>query len=84
MSDNNVASPRNVKNPTTSVTVVRMIDEAVAGSRFSLTKTTGIVAPAAEAATIEKIITMNMTSARPAFRLQTYTPSEATTAIAMP
>ena len=38
-----VASPRKVKKPTMSVTVVRMIEEAVAGSRFSLTNTTGMI-----------------------------------------
>jgi hypothetical protein len=43
MSASKVASPRKVKKPAMSVTVMRMIEEAVAGSRFSLTNTTGMI-----------------------------------------
>jgi len=35
--------PQKAEKPTMSVTVVRMIEKAAAGSRFSLTNTTGMI-----------------------------------------
>ena len=68
---NKVARPRKLKNPTTSVTVVRMIDEDCAGSWPKASKIIGITAPDKPAATIEMIIEMPITRARPIERLQT-------------
>ncbi len=62
--------PRNEKKPVTSVTVVRMMDEAVAGSWPRRRSTIGTSAPARPAITIDTSIAMTMISTRPKDRLQ--------------
>ena len=62
MLDNAVAMPRNEKNPATSVTVVRTIDEATAGSWPSLERMIGTNAPAIPAATMEMTMDNAMTT----------------------
>ena len=61
---------RKVRSSVVAVTVVKMMEEAVAGSRLSLTRPTGIIAPAADAAIIETIMARSITRARPRFLLQ--------------
>ncbi|MBF8270512.1 MAG: hypothetical protein HW386_2221, partial [Gammaproteobacteria bacterium] len=53
---NRVAMPRKLKKPMTSVTVVRKIEEEVAGSCPSLVSSTGIMAPDMEAIIIDRIM----------------------------
>src|SRR3989344_1733526 len=58
---NSVARPRNAKNPTTSVTVVRITPLATAGSTPNLRTRIGIVTP--ESAANTRLITMASASA---------------------
>jgi len=61
-----VASPRKLKNPTTSVTVVKMIEDDWAGSWFSDLRMMGMTAPASPAMHIDVTIEMPITIVRPA------------------
>lgn len=61
-----VASPRKLKNPTTSVTVVRMIEEDCAGSWFSDLRIMGMTAPEKPAMHIDVTIEIPITIVRPA------------------
>ena len=54
-----VAKPRNIKNPNTSVKVVKKIDDAIAGSTFNLSNIKGIKNPIEQAIIIFKIIAKN-------------------------
>ena len=54
-----VARPRKIKNPNTSVKVVKNIDDAIAGSTLSLSKISGIKKPMEQAIIIFKIIAKN-------------------------
>ena len=63
--------PRNEKKPTTSVTVVRMIDDAVAGSWPKRRSSIGTSAPASPAASIEITIASMITPTSGSERLQT-------------
>ena len=65
-----VAMPKKAKNPAISVTVVRIIDDDVAGSCPSLVKITGMMAPAKPAATIASTIDHMITATRPIDWLQ--------------
>src|SRR5689334_5747587 len=67
--ESNVARPRKLKKPLTSVTVVRMMDEAVAGSRLSAVSTIGTEQPATAAITIEQIMELPITRESPKLRL---------------
>src|SRR5690606_8215390 len=67
-----------------SVTVVRMIDEAVAGSRPLAVSSTGIMAPAVAASTIEITIEMPMISANAELPLNRSTGTAVTTATTTP
>ena len=58
------AIPRNERKPATSVTVVRMIDEAVAGSWPNRVSAIGTNARAIPADTIASTIARAITSAR--------------------
>ncbi len=49
-----VAKPKKLRNPTTSVTVVRMIDEAWAGSWPNFSSRIGIEAPASPAIAMDE------------------------------
>ena len=51
-----VARPRKIKNPNTSVKVVKNIDDAIAGSTFNLSSKSGIKNPIEQAIIIFKII----------------------------
>jgi lactoylglutathione lyase len=82
--ESKVARPRNEKNPTMSVTVVRMIEDDCAGSCPSAVRTIGVAAPENPAATIETIIDRPITSARPIERLQTSTARDVVNATAQP
>ena len=63
--DSRVASPKKLANPLTSVTVVKMMDEAVAGSRLSAVSTIGTEQPLIAAMIIEPTIDTPITDARP-------------------
>ena len=54
-----VASPKKIKNPNTSVNVVRKIDEAMAGSIFILSKTSGMRKPMEQAIIMLAIMAKN-------------------------
>ncbi len=71
MRASSVAIPRKLKKPTTSVTVVRIMDDDCAGSWPNAVKIIGIIAPDSPAAIIEIIIDSMITRARPADWLQT-------------
>ena len=60
----NDAIPRKLKNPATSVTVVRKMLEDWAGSWPTLVRMIGIAAPAILAITIDRIIATQITIAR--------------------
>jgi hypothetical protein len=69
--DSSVASPRKLKNPTLSVTVVRMIDDDWAGSCRTATSASGTAAPARSAHVIDTTIDVPITAASPVDRPQT-------------
>lgn len=54
-----VAKPKKIKNPNTSVKVVKKIDDAIAGSIFILSKIRGIKNPMEQAIIIFAIIANN-------------------------
>ena len=54
-----VASPKKIKNPNTSVKVVRKIDEAMAGSIFILSKISGMRNPMEQAIIMLAIMAKN-------------------------
>jgi len=58
------------EKPTTSVTVVKMIDEDCAGSWRSAVSAIGMTAPENPASVIDRTIDMPMTRVNPAERLQ--------------
>ena len=63
--ESRVAIPKKERNPATSVTVVRIIDAAVAGSCPRRVNTIGTEAPAIPAATMEITMDMPMTKDKP-------------------
>ena len=79
-----MAIPRKLKKPTTSVTVVRMIDDDWAGSCRSAVRTIGIAAPARPAATIDRTIERPITRVSPGERLHKKTAAAVETATARP
>ena len=64
------AKPKKLRNPQMSVTVVRMIEEDVAGSCPIAFKPIGIIAPANPAISIEMTIEMAITMAIPKEEVQ--------------
>src|SRR5439155_6021603 len=79
-----VARPRKVRNPVTSVTVVRTIDDDCAGSWRSPLRISGTAAPAMPASVIAISIARPITTASPSDRLQRTTPSVVVSATANP
>ena len=79
-----VAKPKKLKNPTTSVTVVKTIEEDWAGSCFMACNAIGIIAPDNPAITIEIIIDNPIMSVRPGDRLQSATARQAVAETANP
>jgi len=68
-----VAKPRKLKKPTTSVTVVRIIEDDCAGSCPNVFRMIGITAPEKPAITTDIIIEMPITAASPDEEDQKYT-----------
>lgn len=79
-----VASPKKLKNPTISVTVVNIIDEDWAGSWPTDLSRIGITAPENPAIAIEKIMEIPITIANPSEEAQIYTINDVVKATAIP
>ena len=65
ISASNFANPRKLKKPTTSVTVVKIIEEDCAGSWPTVLSKIGISAPDNPAITMEKIMAIPITPDNP-------------------
>ena len=82
--ESKVASPKKLKNPTTSVTVVNTIEEDWAGSCLSAFKAMGMIAPDNPAMTIEIIMDRPMMKTNPNDRLHNPTARHAVAETARP
>jgi hypothetical protein len=78
------ARPKKAAKPTTSVAVVRKMDEDWAGSRLRALRIIGIAAPDRPAATMFTTMARPITRERPALLLHTQTAAAVTTATAIP
>ena len=79
-----VATPRNEKNPTMSVTVVSTMELDCAGSNPSRLSTIGMAAPEKPAATIDTTIAIEITATSPSEPLHSQTANAHTAATAKP
>lgn len=79
-----VARPKKLKNPATSVTVVKMIDEDWAGSCLSARRMMGMMAPENPAMTIESTMEIPITIVNPHDPLHIYTAVQVVAATATP
>src|SRR3990172_6954250 len=81
---NRVAMPRKLKNPATSVMVVRNMVEDCAGSWPETVSMMGITAPKIPAITMDRIMDKNITIVSPVEWLQRYTAMPVVRATAIP
>ena len=79
-----VANPRKLKNPATSVTVVKMIDDDCAGSCFNDRRMMGMIAPENPAMSMEITMETPMTAVNPHDPLQINTAGQVVAATATP
>ncbi len=82
--ESKVASPKKLKNPTTSVTVVNTMEEDCAGSCLSAFKAMGMIAPDNPAMTIDIIMDNPMMKTNPNDRLHNPTAKQAVAETASP
>ncbi len=79
-----MARPRKLKNPATSVTVVKIIDDDCAGSCFRDLRIMGMMAPENPAISIEMTMDTPMTMVKPHDPLQINTAVQVVAATATP